>query len=58
MVEQVPRRLRRSAKGRSEIALTRATISMRRSSGRPTSSDDGWCRVLLPGMLSISGREW
>jgi hypothetical protein len=31
MVEQVPRRLRRSAKGRSEVALTRAAISMRRS---------------------------
>jgi hypothetical protein len=31
MVEQVSRRLRRSAKGRSEVALTRAAISMRRS---------------------------
>jgi hypothetical protein len=31
MVEQVPRRLWRSAKGRSKDALTRAVISMRRS---------------------------
>jgi hypothetical protein len=31
MVEQVPRRLWRSAKGRSEVAPTRAAISMRRS---------------------------
>jgi hypothetical protein len=31
MVEQVPCRLRRSAKGRSEVALMRAAISMRRS---------------------------
>jgi hypothetical protein len=28
MVEQVPRRLRRSSKGRSEVVPTRATISM------------------------------
>jgi hypothetical protein len=28
MVEQVPRRLRRSAKGRSEVAPTRAAISI------------------------------
>jgi hypothetical protein len=47
-----------TAKGLSEVAPTRAAISMRRSWGRPSSSDDGWCRVLLPGMLSISGREW
>jgi hypothetical protein len=58
MVEQVPRRLRRSAKGRSEVAPMHGAISMRRSWGRPSSSNDDWCRVLLPGMLSISGREW
>jgi hypothetical protein len=57
MVEQVLRRLWRSAKGRSEVAPTRAAISMQRYWGRP-SSDNGWCRLLLPGMLSISGREW
>jgi hypothetical protein len=31
MVEQVPRRLQRSAKGCSEVAPTHTTISMRRS---------------------------
>jgi hypothetical protein len=31
MVEQVPRRLQRSAKGRSEVAPLRAAISMRRT---------------------------
>jgi hypothetical protein len=30
---------------------------MRSSWGRP-SSDDDWCRLLLPSMLFISGREW
>jgi hypothetical protein len=33
MVEQVPRRLRRSAKGHSEVASMRAAISMQRFEG-------------------------
>jgi hypothetical protein len=57
MVEQVPHRLRRSTKGRSEVAPTRVAISMQRCWGR-SSSDDGWCRLLLPCMLFIFGREW
>jgi hypothetical protein len=38
MVEQVLRRLRRLAKGLSEVALTRATISMRRFEGGPAAT--------------------
>jgi hypothetical protein len=39
MVEQVPGRLRRSVTGRSEVAPTRAAISMRRSWWRSSSGD-------------------